>query len=201
MGHPNRRPAGYPAVMFGAFNPAQSLQLTIITPHLIILGTLKTRLQRLTDVLNEPDAEHLVLFEATFMELGSRRVVAESGVSQVPLADVLFVHTTGSTVSGQEARTPKQAVRTTLLAPPFTIEGQIHLPYESELQQALDAFGARFVPVTGARYWAYSVAELPNAVDLLVLNHARAHVAVPANVEWRKEAPPDVDSGGPSNPW
>jgi len=187
--------------MFGTLNPVKPLQLTILTARLIILGTLKTRVRRLADVLNEPDAEHLVLFDATFMEVGSRRLLASAGVSQVQLADVLFVHATGSTVSGQEARTPKQAVRTTLLAPPFTIEGKIHLPYESELHQALDAFCGRFVPVTNARYWIDGRADSPDSVDLLVLNHARAHVAVPADVEWRKEAPPEIGSGGASNPW
>jgi hypothetical protein len=187
--------------MFGALNPAISLQLTIVTAQLIIQGTIKTRLRRLTNVLNEPDAEHLMLFDATFMEVGSRRVVAKSGVAQVQLADVLFVHTTGSTESGEEARTPKQAIRTTLLAPPFTIEGTIHLPYEAELHQALDAFGGRFVPVTDASYWAYGVAELPNHVDILVLNHARAHVSIAAKVEWRKEAPPDIGPGRSTNTW
>lgn len=187
--------------MFGTFNPLQSLPLTVVTQNLIIGGTLQTRLRRLTDVLNEPDAAHLVLFDATFMEVGSRRVLAGPAVSQVQLADVLFVHTSGATESGTEMRMPKQAIRAILIAPPFTIEGQIHLPYESELHLALDAFEERFTPVTNARYWAYGVAESPNEVDLLVLNHARAHVAIPAGVEWRSDAPSDMGSHGGSNPW
>jgi hypothetical protein len=187
--------------MFGTFNPVQSLPLTVVTQNLVIGGTLQTRLRRLTDVLNEPDAEHLVLFDATFMEVGSRRVLAGPAVSQIQLVDVLFVHTSGATESGTEMRMPKQAVRATLLAPPFTIEGQIHLPYESEIHQALDAFGARFIAVTSARYWAYGVAESPNHVDLLVVNHSRAHVAIPADVDWHGESPPETDSGGGSNPW
>ena len=187
--------------MFGTFNPLESLPLTVVTRYLIIEGTLRTRVRRLTDALNEPDAEHLIMFDATFIEVGSRRVVAGPAVAQVQLPDVLFVHSNGPTESGTEARSPKQPIRAVLLAPPFTIEGQIHLPYEAELNQALDAFGDRFVPVTNARYWAYGVAESPRNVDLLVVNRARAHVAVPADVQWLKEAPPDVCSRGGSNPW
>ncbi|MFI5259912.1 MAG: hypothetical protein ACHQ01_09945 [Candidatus Limnocylindrales bacterium] len=187
--------------MFGSFNPLQSVPLTVVTPQLIVQGTLRSRLRRLTDVLNEPDARHLVLFDATFMEVGSRRVVASSGVAQIQLGDVLFVHANGPTDSGGETRTPKQAVKTILLAPPFTIEGFIHLPYESELHQALDAFADRFAPVTDARYWAYGVAESPNDVDFLVFNHARAHVAVPATVEWRREPVSEPGSNGAHNPW
>jgi hypothetical protein len=187
--------------MFGTFNPTQPLPLTVVTPSLIIQGTLQSRLRRLTDILNEPDVEHLILFDATFMEAGSRRVVAGPAVAQVQLADVLFVHTNGPTESGTELRTPKQPIRATLLAPPFTIEGEIHLGYEAELHQSLDGLAGRFVPVTRARYWAYSVAESPNYVDLLVLRHDRVHVAVPVGTEWRKEAPLDKGSGGGSNPW
>ncbi len=78
MGHPNLTPG---RLSCGHVRHVQSCPIASAHdryPAPVILGTLKTRLQRLTDVLNEPDAEHLVLFEATFMELGSRRVVAES---------------------------------------------------------------------------------------------------------------------------
>lgn len=187
--------------MFGSFNPLQPVPLTVVTAQLVIQGTLRTRLRRLTDVLNEPDAEHLVLFEAMFMEVGSRRIAADSGVAQIPLADVLFVHSTDPTESTDGVRTPKQPIQTIVLVPPFTIEGQIHLPYESELHQALDAFAGRFVPITAARYWAKGEAESPTYADLLVVNHSRAHVAVPASVEWLREALPATDAAGAQNPW
>jgi hypothetical protein len=187
--------------MFGTFNPVQAVPVTVVTRQLIIQGTLQTRLQRLTDVLNEPSAEHLILFDTTFMEVGSRRVLAGPSVAQVQLADTLFVHTNAETGSASTMRMPKQPVRATLLAPPFTIEGDIHLPYEAEVHQALDGFSGRFVPVTKARYWAYSVAESPNYVDMLALNHICAHVAIAAGLEWHGEASHDDSSGGGSNPW
>ncbi len=189
--------------MFGGFgaNPAQSLPVTLVTAQLVVQGTIQTRLHRLTDVLNEPDVVHLIVMDATFMEVGSRRVVAEAAFSQVQLDDVLFAHMTGSADSSEEMRTPKQPVRATLLAPPFTIEGQIHLAYESDLKLALEAYGGRFVPVTGARYFAYGVAEAPNYVDMLVVNHARAHVSVAPGVEWQAEAPPEGGPGSARNPW
>ena len=142
--------------MLGSFNPVQSLPLTIVTSQLIIQGTLRTRLRRLTDVLNEPSAEHLILFETTFLEVGSRRVLAGATTAQVQLDDALFVHTNAEDEAGSAMRMPKQPIRATLLAPPFTIEGEIHLPFESELHMALDGFGGRFVPVTKARYCSSS---------------------------------------------
>ena len=190
------------AGMFGGLgtSPVQSMPVTVVTAQLVVQGTIQTRLRRLTDVLNEPDVAHLLILDATFMEVGSRRVIVAAPVSRVQLGDVLFAHANAPDAATMQMRMPKQAVRATLVAPPFTIEGQIHLAYESELRVALDAYEGRFVPVTGARYWAYGVAESPNFVDMLAVNNAKAHVAVAADVPWRTEAP-DEGPGSAPNPW
>jgi hypothetical protein len=188
--------------MYASFAPPTPLPLTVVTASLVIQGTLVTRMRRLTDVLNEPGAEHLMLSDTTFMELGSRRVTAGPGVAQVQLDDVLFVHTTSPTESGStEHRSSKQPIMAVLLLAPFTVEGKIHLAYEPDVAQALDGLSGRFLPVTDARYWAYSVAESPNFVDLLVVNRIKAHIAVPAGVEWRTEAPIDQMPDRSASSW
>jgi hypothetical protein len=186
--------------MFGSFNPVQEMLVTLVTERLVIQGTVLTRVRRLTDLVNEPDAMHLVLQDATFMEVGSRRVVAKGAAAQVRLSDVLFVHSTGPTESAAAMRMPKQPVKATLLVPPFTVEGTIYLPYESELKIALEAYADKFVPVTQAKYWSYAVAESPNSVELLVVNHARAHVSIAAGVQWSAESSAAHSDGG-QNPW
>jgi hypothetical protein len=187
--------------MFGSsFNPPLAMPLTLVTQTLVIQGNLTTRMRRIEDVLNEPGAEHLMLSGAAFMELGSRRVIAGPAVAQVQLDDILFVHANGPLESGSsENRTSKQPVRATLLVAPFTIEGQIHLGYEPDVSTALDGVNGRFVPVTAARYWAYSVAESPNHVDLVLVCRLKTHIVVAANVEWRTEMAPE--RGGGSHPW
>jgi hypothetical protein len=186
--------------MFDSFNPVLSLPLTVATSKLIINGTLQTRRRRLSDVLNEADTDHLVLFDTTFVDAGSGRVLAGPATAQIQLDDVLFVHTSDVTESGQEVRTPKRPIEAVLVAPPYVIAGDIHLPFESELSQAVDALTGRFVPVTRARYWTDDEASATH-VDLLVVNHARAHVAVPAGVEWQGEALPETVEDAGSNPW
>jgi hypothetical protein len=190
----------YPAAMLGAFNPVKEIPLTLVSESMVIQGTVVTRVQRLTDLLNEPDAVHLVMQDVAFMEVGSRRVVARGAAAQVRMTDILFVHTTGSTDSNSTMRMPKEPVKATVLLPPFTVEGTIHLPYEDELRIALDSFGDRFVPVTEAKYWAYGVAEAPNFVDLLVVNHSRAHFCVAAGVKWNGGCGPRHGDGA-QNPW
>jgi hypothetical protein len=188
--------------MLDSFNPVHELPLTLVTEKLVVQGTVVTRFHRLTDLVNEPDTLHLILQDVTFMELGSRRVMARGAAAQVRLSDVLFAHSNGPTESASNMRMPKQPVRATLLLPPFTVEGTIYLPYEAELRIALDSYGDRFIPVTGAKYWAYSVAESPNQVELLVVNHARAHVCIAAGTQWGGDSEPaQSDSDGGQNPW
>ena len=137
MAHAAAGPAGYAAGMFGnmARAPVQSLPLTVVTAQLIVQGTIQTRLRRLTDILNEPDIAHLVVLDATFMEAG----IEARGRREPRLRRFSWRTSCSPTRAGRpnrdsEMRMPKQAVPATLLAPPFTIEGQIHLAYESELK-------------------------------------------------------------------
>ncbi len=205
MALPGVRPDRYPPIMFGSYNPLQRISLTLVTDRLVIVGTVMSRIKRLADLLNDPEAGHLVVIDATFTEVGSRRVVAEAAAAQVQLGDVLFVHANTPTDPGSEMHTSKQSVRACLLVTPFTIEGEIHLAYESELRVALAALQEVYIPVTNARYWSYTVAESPNFVDLLMVNRARAHIAIDAGVEWKTESPGAVQGAGQrdrsSSPW
>jgi hypothetical protein len=188
--------------MFSTFTPPQSsIALTFVTARLIIQGTVQTRFRRAEEVFNQHDILHLVVLEAIFMELGSRRVVAEAAVAQVALEDVLFAHTSGPAESVAEMRVPKQPVRATLLLPPFTVTGEIQLAHESEMRIAMEAYEGRFMPVSPASYWGYSVAESPVQVDLLLVNHAKAHIAVSSTSEWRSEAPQVDKSKDLQKPW
>jgi hypothetical protein len=175
--------------MFASFNPIRPLPLTVVTQNLFVQGIVQSHVRRLTDLLREVDSELLVLQDAKFIEVGSHRIVGNAAAGQVPLADVLMVHTTVATEGTEELRTSKQPVKATLLLPPFTVDGLVHLSYEPELAVALGGLTDRWLPVTGARYWAYGVAEEPVGVDLLVVNHARAHVIVPKGTDWSAAAP------------
>jgi hypothetical protein len=184
--------------MFASFNPIRPLPLTVVTPNLFVQGIVQSHVRRLTDLLREVDSELLVLQDARFIEVGSHRIVGSAAVGQVPLADVLMVHTTVATEGTEELRTSKQPVKANLLLPPFSVDGQVHLSYEPDLALAMAGLTERWLPVTGARYWAYGVAEEPVGVDLLVVNHARAHVIVPKGTDWA----PSAESQRPAqSPW
>jgi hypothetical protein len=167
---------------------------------MIVQGTILTRVKRLTDLVNEADLSQLILQNARFMELGSRQVIAEGQAVHVPVGEILFIHASSPTESDAAMRIPKQPIPATLLLPPFTIEGTIYLAYESELRIALSAHMDRFMAVTNARYWTDGQAESPRTVDLMAVQHAKAHIGVAADVPWSSEAEPASPDEAP-NPW
>jgi hypothetical protein len=182
------------------YSAAQPMDLTLVAEKLIIQGQVRSRFRRLSDLMNDRDSVHIVLVDATFMEVGTRRVMARAAATQIATDSILFVHTTTLTPSSPDLRQPRRGVRATLLLPPFTVEGNVHLPYESELPIALEAYEGRFVPVTKARYWAYSMAEAPREADLILVNHSRTHISVAPGVEWNPEMP-DGKSEGEVDSW
>jgi hypothetical protein len=190
---------GYPAAMFGEFNPAYELPLTVATQTMIVQGSMTTRVRRLTDILNEPDLTQLVLQDARFLEFGSRAVFAEGAAAHIPIGEILFVHSSSPTEGNAAMKMPKKPVEATLLLPPFTIEGTIYLAYESELRIALSAHMDRFIAVTDARYSAYGSAA--SSVELLAVQHAKANIVIAAGVEWSGEAIAAAEGDAGSNPW
>jgi len=176
--------------MFASFNPVRPLPLTLVTSNLFVQGTIQARVRRLTDVLREADADVLTLEDVKFIEIGSHRIVGNAVVGQVALSDVLMVHTTVNTEGTEELRTSKQPIKVLLMAPPFSIDGLVHLSYEADLAVSIRGLTERWIPVTGARYWAYGVAEEPVSVELLIVNHQKVHISVPRGTEWSPAAPP-----------
>jgi hypothetical protein len=186
--------------MYSDLAPTAPLELTLVGESLVIQGTVRSRFRRLTDLLNDKDSVHVVLTNATFADIESGRVVAQAAAAQVATESILFAHTSSLTVSDEELRQPRRGVRATLLLPPFTVEGLVHLPYESELGMALEAYEGRFLPVTQARYWLSDGADEPQDVDLVLVNHARTHVAVAPDVEWKTDFTTEPSEQAPK-PW
>jgi hypothetical protein len=182
------------------FAVPEPLDLTLVAETLIVQGRVRSRFRRLSDLMNDPDSTHVVMIDATFMEIGTRRVMAEAAAARIATDSILFAHSTTPTPGSPELRQPRRGVSATLLLPPYTIEGKVHLPYESELTMALAVYEGRFLPITQARYWAELLGEEPRQADLLMVNHALTHIAIPAGAEWNPNAAMEAP-GAASSIW
>jgi hypothetical protein len=157
----------------------QAVKLTLYTDAYVIRGTLRTRQRRVTDILNEPDHDFVVLTEVVMDEFGSREMAIRSEYAQVNLASVLFAVAESPVEAIPELRTPKVPERAMVSIPPFRIIGRIHLLPQRDMREALSELTGRFVPVTEAAYWSEAAGEARTTAPMVAFNHARAQILAP----------------------
>jgi hypothetical protein len=166
-------------MLSGIGGPAHGTRLTIYTDAFVIRGTIMTRQHRITDILNEADADFIVLADVATDEFGSRGSSDRAAFAQVNLQAVLFAAADTVVEAVPELRTPKVPESALISIPPFKVTGQIHLLPERSLSEALLDLTGRFIPVTKATYWSDAVGEARTRAEVVAVNHSRAQVLAP----------------------
>jgi hypothetical protein len=166
-------------MLSGIAGDEQRLGVTLYTDAYVVRGQVVTRHRRITDILNQPEHDFLVLNEVVLDEFGSRSLGVRSEFAQINLAAVLFAVGDSPVQPIPELRTPKIPEQALISIPPFKITGRIHLLPERDLRDALEELTGRFLPVTDAIYWSESVGEARTNAQLIAFNHARAQILAP----------------------
>jgi hypothetical protein len=166
-------------VLSGIGGESRTAGITLVTDAFVVRGTIQTRHRRITDMLNSPEHDFLVLTEATFDEFGSTGQAIQADVAQVNLGAVLFGVADDPVDPTPELRVPKVSERALISVPPFTVTGHIHLMPERDLHEALQDLVGRFVPVTEATYWSDRVGEARQTALIVAVNHSRAQFLAP----------------------
>jgi hypothetical protein len=166
-------------MLSGIAGEEQRVGLTLYTDAYVVRGQINTRQRRITDILNQTDAEFLVLTDVVLDEFGSRSVGAKAEFAQINLSAVLFAVADSPVEAVPELRTPKIPEQALISIPPFKITGRIHLLPERDLRDALEELTGRFLPVTDATYWSETVGEARTPAGLIAFNHARAQILAP----------------------
>jgi hypothetical protein len=166
--------------MFAAFNEVGRAELTLYTDALITHGFVRTRHQRVTDILNLAEDSFLVFEDVTVDEFGSRGQPIRAAYAQVNLEAVLFAVANTPIEPSPELRTPKLPEPAIISVPPFKVTGLIHLmPSGGNLRDALRELTGRFLPVTEATYWSETLGEARQTALLVAVNHHRAQILAP----------------------
>src|SRR5215212_715120 len=153
--------------------------LTLFTDALIIRGSIRTRQNRVTDILNQADEDFLVLVDTIVEEYGTRGTTVRSEYAQVNLGAVLFAVADSPVEARPDLRTPKIAEQALISIPPFRVTGRIHILPERDLREALGELTGRFIPVTDATYWSETIGEARATAPMLAINHTRAQIFAP----------------------
>jgi hypothetical protein len=166
-------------MLSGIAGDEQRLGVTLYTDAFVVRGQVATRHHRITDILNQPDHDFVVLNDVVLDEFGTRSVAVRSEFAQINLTSVLFAVADSPVQAIPELRTPKIPEQALISIPPFKITGRIHLMPERDLRDALLELTGRFLPVTDATYWSESVGEARTPAQLIAFNHARAQILAP----------------------
>ena len=166
-------------MLSGIAGDEQRMGITLYTDAFVVRGQVATRHRRITDILNQPDHDFVVLNDVMLDEFGTRSVAVKSEFAQINLSAVLFAVADNPVQPIPELRTPKIPEQALISIPPFKITGRIHLLPERDLRDALEELTGRFLPVTEAVYWSESVGEARTNAQLIAFNHSRAQILAP----------------------
>ena len=160
-------------------NEPSLVPLTLFTDALIVRGSIRSRQNRVTDILNQAEDDFLVLTDTTIEEYGTRGTTVRSEYAQVNLGAVLFAVADTPVEARPDLRTPKIAEQALISIPPFKVTGRVHLLPERDLREALTELTGRFLPVTDATYWSESIGEARASAAMVAINHHRAQILAP----------------------
>ena len=143
-----------------------------------ITGTLRTRFDRIADVLNNLDRTHLTLELATVRELvdPGRGERAESVM--VPVDEILFlVADMPSDRTHDAIVVPKRPVAARLAMPPFRLSGAIYVPDSVEsVATAITMTPDVFVPMVDATVTCWIRPELSTSYPVVAFQRRLVHV-------------------------
>ncbi len=180
----------------------RTLGLTLYTEAFIVRGDVQTRRRRLSDVLNDPERQYVVLrnVELTAFGLGTTGAAPlRSEYAQVNFDAVLFALASERIEPSPEMRVNKHPERAFISIPPFAVVGRIHLMPEPDLPDGLDELTARFIPVTDVTFHSDTVGVPPTTAPMIAVNHARAQILAPfAGDEATTERDVSEEAGAPS---
>ena len=166
-------------MLSGIGGELRTVTLTLYTDTHIVRATYATRQRRVTDILNEPDTDFIVVRDAVFDDFGTTTSPVRAEYAQLNLGAVLFAVADETVDAVPELRTPKVAEKALISIPPFKAVGNIHLLPERNLQESLEELIGRFLPVTDAEYWSDRVGEARQQATMIAVNHARAQIMAP----------------------
>jgi hypothetical protein len=180
--------------MFDAWaGETREVEVTLYTDAFVIRGRVQTTQRRLSDILNFNASDFLVVSDAAFEALGNRTRIHRATYAQVNLAAVLFAVADSPSESSPELRQRKTQASALVSIPPFEVAGRIHLPPEDDLRASLTELVGRFVPVTDARFWSDALGEPQQRAQMVAVNHARAQLLSPYDVDAPDKAWADLD--------
>jgi hypothetical protein len=181
--------------------PLTSVRIDLYTAAYRVSGTVATRFSRVTDILNQVSASHLVVQQATISEYDDPTATLGANQVHVALDEILFGSASTEVVARPEMRIPKRPIKAQLAIPPFRLTGSVHVTPGSRPAEALLNAHDRFLPMTDAQVTCAQHPELGRQADAIAVQRRLAHVLLIADDERPDELLADVLDEATAHEW
>jgi len=174
----------------------RAVPVEVTTSGYRITGTLRTRFERVSDVLNNLDRSHAVIELATVRELYDPGRGQRVPSALVPIKDILFFAADLPTErTGDAIVVPKRPVGARMAMPPFRLAGTIYVPESVEsVETAFTMSPDTFIPMVDVTVTCWIRAELNSSHPVMAV--ARAGVQVLSFDSGGVDPLPRPSSGG-----
>jgi hypothetical protein len=184
------------------FGTARSVTVDVYTSAHRVSGTIQTRFNRVTEILNQLTGSHLAVAQATISEHADPSGTIAAPSALVTVDEILVMIVTGlDAQSSGEMRVPKRPVRAQLALPPLRVTGTIHVAMGSRPIDGLLNVPDRFMAMTDATLSSGAHPELERSASVLALRRDRAHVLLVADDEHPDRLLADVLDEGTADAW
>ena len=148
-----------------------------------VSGSMGTRFDRVSDILNQVTSTHLLVEQATVSEYADPTATLGARSVHVALDEVLLCVAGTEGTARPEMRIPKRGVRAQIGIPPFRVTGTIYVPQGSRPVDGLLNAADRFVTVTQATIASAQHPELGRSVEAVAVQRRLAQVLLVADDE------------------
>jgi hypothetical protein len=158
-----------------------------------VSGTVMTRFERITDILNQLNGSHLTVSQATISEHADPSATTSAPSVSVDTASILVLGAQGlAGGSSSEMRIPKRPVRAQFAIPPLRCTGTIHIAQGSRPLDGLLNATDRFLPMTEVTIESGPYPQLARTADVVAIARARAQLLLVMDDEHPDELLADV---------
>ncbi len=178
---------------FSGLREARSVDVDLLTDAYRVSGTVLTRFERVTDILNQLTGSHLTVAHATISEHADPSATQAAPTVVVDVGAILvFVASGLAAPAPSEMRVPKRPVRAQLALPPVRCTGTIHVAMGSRPVDGLLNLTDRFLAMTDATIESGAYPQLARTADVMAIARGRAQLMLVIDDERPDELLADV---------
>lgn len=178
---------------FSGFREARAVEVDLLTDAYRVSGTVLTRFERVTDILNQVTGSHLPVAHATISEHADPSATQAAPAAMVDVGAILIFTARGlAAPASSEMRVPKRPVLAQLALPPVRCTGTIHVAMGSRPIDGLLNLTDRFLAMTDVKIESGAYPQLARTADVIAIARARAQLMLVMDDERPDELLADV---------